>query len=1025
MNRLSVVSGFVASVWWLWTGLPAFSQGYSPEEAVRKMSLPGGFKAELVAAEPVVRQPVAIEFDERGRLWVIQYLQYPNPAGLKRVKVDRYSRTAYDRIPEPPPRGPKGIDRITILSDFDKDGRARKSKDFLSDLNLATGIAFGHGGVFVLQTPYLLFYPDLDRDDVPDGDPDVLLSGFGMEDAHSVANSLTWGPDGWLYGCQGSTVTAHLNGIEFQQGVWCYHPITRRFELFCEGGGNSWGLDFDRHGHLLYSTNVGGFTMLHGVQGGYYWKQFGKHGALHNPFTFGYFDHVPHRNFTGGHVTVGGIVYQGDAFPCQFRGKYIAGDLLGHAVHWHDLTSDGSSFRSAHGGTLLTSNDTWFASSDVTLGPDGNVYVADWYDKRTAHPDPDADWDRSNGRIYRIAYRGQRAEDRGQRAEDRGQKWPGDLTKLTSEKLVSLLAHPNDWYRRKAREVLAERRDPEVIFPLRTLIQEAKDEELQLQALWALYVSGGFNDTFALKLLDHSNPDVRRWTVRFLGDECKVSRELAERLKASGAAEPNVTVRSQLLSSAKRLPARDGLPIVNSILERNLDSGDPHIPLLAWWAVEAHAVSARESVLEMFGSAEAWNRPLVREVIPERLMRRYAAEGGESGFSSCAKLLSATPASGRARMLAALVNGLQDRPTKPRNNSGTLFENIAAVEQPSAADGCREQQVPEALGRQLDGLWTNETDDAVLIRGCARLGRASAKSRAAALATDTRQAQASRLAFLELLADIGDKSCVPSLLSLIGGSEPGVIQSAAIAALQRFDSPEIADVLMRLYPKMSPSLRARAGEALLSRKGWAGQFLHAIDKGRFDAKEIPVERLRVVALHKDRELDDFVRKHWGNVQPGTAEEKLAEMRRLSNDLRAGEGKPTAGRELFRKHCATCHKLFGEGETIGPDLMYANRKDRDYLLASIVDPSAVIRKEYLAYNVQTTDGRSLSGLIIEQTPGTITLVDAKNQRTKLGRDRIESMQESPVSLMPENILKELKPQELRDLFNYLQSDKPPG
>src|SRR5437016_2074733 len=317
------------------TNASLFGQGFSPTDAPQRMTMADGFQVNLVAAEPLVRQPVCIEFDDRGRLWVVQYLQYPNPAGLKRIKVDRYSRTVYDRVPEPPPRGPKGADRITILLEPDHNGRIARTKDFLNGLNLASGIAIGHGGVFVLQAPYLLFYPDRNGDDVPDGDPEVLLSGFGMEDAHSVANSLTWGPDGWLYGCQGSTVTAHIRGIEFQQGIWRYHPRTRRFELFCEGGGNSWGLDFDRDGNLLYSTNVGGFCMLHGVQGGYYWKSFGKHGALHNPYAYGYFDHVPYQNFTGGHVTDGGIIYQGGSLPEKYRGKYIAGDLLGHTVQWH------------------------------------------------------------------------------------------------------------------------------------------------------------------------------------------------------------------------------------------------------------------------------------------------------------------------------------------------------------------------------------------------------------------------------------------------------------------------------------------------------------------------------------------------------------------------------------------------------------------------------------------------------------------------------------------------------------------
>ena len=231
------------------------------------MTLMPGFEAQLVASEPMVRQPVAMEFDDRGRLWVIQYMQYPNPKGLKRVAIDRYSRTEYDRMPEPPPRGPRGEDVITILEDTNGDGRMDASHNFLEGLNLCTGVAFGYGGVFVIQVPYLLFYPDKNRDDVPDGDPEVLLTGFGMEDAHSVANSLTWGPDGWLYGNQGSTVTAHINGIEFQQGVWRYHPVTHRFELFCEGGGNMWGLDFDWEGNLFASTNFGPYIGLHGVQG--------------------------------------------------------------------------------------------------------------------------------------------------------------------------------------------------------------------------------------------------------------------------------------------------------------------------------------------------------------------------------------------------------------------------------------------------------------------------------------------------------------------------------------------------------------------------------------------------------------------------------------------------------------------------------------------------------------------------------------------------------------------------------------
>ncbi|HEV3121142.1 MAG TPA: PVC-type heme-binding CxxCH protein [Isosphaeraceae bacterium] len=538
------------------------------------MKVPDGFTVRLFASEPMVRQPVAACFDERGRMWVIEYLQYPNPAGLKPVSVDQYLRTEYDHVPPPPPQGPRGADRIKILEDTDGDGQADKCTTFVEGLNLASGLAVGHGGLFVGQAPYLLFYPDRNKDDRPDSDPEVLLTGFGLQDAHATVNSLMWGPDGWLYGAQGSTVTAHINGVEFQQGIWRYHPRTKRFELFAEGGGNTWGLDFDRQGNAFGSSN-GNFVAFHMVQGGYYWKGFAKHGPLHNPNTFGYFnclDYLPPR--LGGHVTPGGIIYKGDSFPEEFRGAFIGGNLLSNAVYWHKLARKGSTFTARHGGTLIAANDSWFRPIDLLTGPDGSVFVVDWYDKRASHLDPRDNWDRSNGRIYKVVHDGTPSVE------------PFDLAKRSSRELVEMRTRPNDWWPDRARRLLAERQDPTVIPHLRELLQADRDEELALRDLWALDVSGGLDDETANALLDHPVPAVRRWTIRRLGDDHRSSDVWRAKLVNLASQEPDVMVRSQLASSCQRWDSGDALAILERLVLRSEDTTDPHIPLLLWWALE-------------------------------------------------------------------------------------------------------------------------------------------------------------------------------------------------------------------------------------------------------------------------------------------------------------------------------------------------------------------------------------------------------------------------------------------------------
>ena len=1004
MNRAARISCSVVVTLVVHITATTFGQGLAPDESVKRMKVADGFEVSVVASEPLVRQPVAIEFDDRGRLWVIQYLQYPNPEGLKRVQVDRFSRTKYDRVPEPPPKGPRGADRITILEDIDGDGRMDRGRDFIDGLNLTTGIAFGHGGVFVLNVPYLLFYPDKNRDDVPDTDPEVLLSGFGMEDAHSVANSLTFGPDGWLYGCQGSTVTANVRGIEFQQGVWRYHPLTRAFELFCEGGGNSWGLDFDRVGNLLYSTNWGGHVLLHGVQGGYFVKAFAKHGALHNPHAYGFFDHAPHKNFRGGHVTVGGIIYQGDSFPASFRGKYIAGDLLGHGVYWHDIEPRGSTFQTAHGGELLVANDSWFAPTDVTMGPDGAIYVTDWHDSRTAHPDPDADWDRSNGRIYRIAAKGTKPA------------VPIDFAKLSNDELLKLHSHRSQWFVRHARQELARRASHQHDAPASgssesktddnpSLALRAStdiDETAALEALWSLNVCGDFDEVLADKLLDSKHAAVRMWTVRLLGDSKRISVEMAHRLDKFAEQDPSVHVRQQLACTAARLPANQAMPIINANINRDTDNADPYLPLLWWWAVERHSISGRDEVMKRFVRPSLWKSKLGRETLLPRLVRRYSAEGTPADHDCCLKLLRAAPNDDqRDRLVASLFAGWREAPREPDGKSEALSSELVAF---------------------IAARWTAKPNDGTLLAFSLALKNRTAFDRTLKETLDSQVDTNHRVALLALLADVVDADTADPLLRLLmSPSEPEPVRSAALIAVSRVGSDAVTTRLMTELPKLSPKLKNQTIDVLLGRKLSAFSLLKQVDRGELKSSELSMDQVRRIALFEDTELDGLVSKHWGKLGAATREEKLAEVRRLNNDLRAAGGSVEAGKAIYKKHCAACHQIFGEGTKLGPDLTTANRKDRDYLLISLVDPSVVIRKEFLTHIIQTRDGRVLSGLIIERTDAGLTIANAKNERVTVAMADIEELRESPVSLMPDDLYRQLKPQELRDLFAYLAKE----
>ena len=960
----------------------------SGAEALKRFELRPGFAVDFVAGEPEIRQPLNINFDERGRMWVTQYIQYPFPKNLKVVAYDQYIRAKFDKVPQPPPRHDRGDDVITILEDVDGDGSYKKIKTFVDGLSIATSALPGRGGVWVTNPPYLLFYPDRDNDDVPDGDPVVHLSGFGLEDTHAVASSLQWGPDGWIYGAHGSTCTAKIK-VEvganksdqttdfLGQAIWRYHPEKHIFEIFAEGGGNTFGVAFDDKGRVYSGTNWGGLRGVCFEQGAYYVKGWGKHGALTNPYAFGFFNHMPHSG-NGDRLTHTFVIYGGGLLGAEWDGKIIGPNSLQSRIHVTRLEPIGSSYKTIEEPPLLSSGDGWFRPVDLKVGPDGALYVADMYEARINHVDPRDNWHRATGRLYRI------------RLDTfvPGFK-PFNVSAMSNADLLALLSHRNRFFRETARRVLGDRKDRSVVPSLRGMLRDGTGQ-LALEALWGLHVVGGFDEASAAIALAHADPYVRMWAIRLLADEkAALPEPLYQRLCRIAEDESEPQVRSQLASSAKRLPGEQAVPIIARMIRRAADADDPHIPLLTWWALESKAVSHRDLVLEAFGSADVWRSPVARNTLMQRLARRYAAQPTAENQQSLLTLLEAAPGEAERKvLLAGVVEAFKGRPVQkllPRL-AGALFEsgNLEL-----ALRGGDEKAHEEVL-RLIEG-----TEPAL---------------------------EAQRLAYIEALGQVGRPSAAPVLLRLVAGSASIRIRSAALSALTRFEKAEIAEAIVSLYPRLTePALRSAAISALLSRQSWTEMLLRRIQAGSISRKDLSTDQIDRIRLFEDKAVAALAEEVLGKPASPTSEEKQREIEALQTVLaRPATAAPDliAGKNIFARSCGTCHTLFKEGGSVGPDLTGYDRQNLEFWLLNTVDPNAAIREEFVTFRVKTTSKQSFVGLITDRTAGQITLVDSAQQKHIIAQNEIADQRALTISIMPEGLLTGMPEKDLRDLFAYL-------
>jgi putative heme-binding domain-containing protein len=961
----------------------------SAEVAMEGFLLREGFELELVAAEPAVEQPLSLAWDARGRLWAVLYRQYQFPAGLKIVEYDNHLRARFDKVPLPPPHGEKGDDIIRVFEDADGDGKFESHKDVITGLNIATSVAIGAGGIWVANPPYLLFYPDADGDDVPDSDPVVKLAGFGIEDTHSVMNSLVWGPDGWLYGVNGSTTTGKVvdpaSGKEVAwqgQMVWRFDPATSRFEIYAEGGGNTFSLEIDEKGQVFSGTNGGKTRGMFYPQGSYGSKSWGKHGPLTNPYAFGYFEHMKHegdeRRFPQAFT-----IYEAELFGEELQGRIVAPNSLHNLVWSSRLERDGSTYRTVDEANPVETSDRWFRPVYAGLGPDGAVYMADWYDSRLSHVRPVDDWHKTSGRVYRLQPGGSKPV-----YEE------GDLSRSSSGELINLFStNFNRVVRRRAMLELGWRGDTSVNSELISLVEEAEPQS-SLEALWALNLLGGLDDTLAAKWLTHPDADVRRWVVRLVGDRREADSALATALADLALSEADVQVRVQLAASAKRLPPAEALPMIEGLARHREDLTDPHQPLMIWWGLEAHAEDGRDLIAAWTSRPATWKEPLFRDVLASRLMKRYAIAGGTENYASCAVLLEHAP----------------DEATK-----SAMLEALQ-----SAFEGVPMPVLPESLTKSLQQYSASLGDSGLVLR--LKSGDAGALAEAQRAVLDPKLAGSIRTELVRQLGASGDRSVVGTMLRIIALDQEFALKRVALQTMARYDDDAVANGIISRYGTTLPAehgVRSTAERVLAGRLHWADMMMDEVDKAVIKSRDLGSDVVQLMLEHRDTRLNARIQKHWPGIAAGSGGTDLAaETTRLKGILAAGKGDAMAGKIHFSTRCANCHQLFGEGMTIGPDLTGYERQNLDFWIPSIVNPSLELREGYLNYVASMKDGRKVIGLMQEQSPRTVTLRDLAGQVSLLDRAEMDTLEASPISLMPPALLTGMSDEDLRDLFAYM-------
>lgn len=978
----------------------------SPDEALGSFEIEPGFALEQAAVEPQVTDPVALDFDEHGRLFVVEMLGY--------------SENADDML-----------GRIRVLEDLDRDGRYEKSSVYAEGLAWPTAVLCYDGGVFVGAPPEILYLKDADGDGRAEVRK-VVFKGFGTHNVQGLLNSFRWGLDNRVHvavsSCGADLEYADksdaqridplldpndLKPLVLRGRNFSFDPL--RLDIRAESGASQHGYFIDPLGREFTCNNSNHIQQIvyedadlsrnpH-LQAPSALRSIAVEGPTADVFRISPVEpwreirtRLRAKGIVPGIVEGGGrpagyftsatgvTIYTGDAWPAEYLGNAFIGDVGSNLVHRKTLESRPDDIalvarRATPEREFVASRDIWFRPVQFANGPDGNLYILDMYREVIEHPDSlppvikkhlDLTSGRDKGRLYRVV-RADRTDEL--RREQYSRALPGDA-KTTAE-LVEMLGHPNGWHRTTAARLLSRRQDLATSHQLAKLLQDkAAPIEGRLLALYALQDPHHLNVSALMTLLADDNAVMREHAVRLASARLRdhinhsPSCPLLENAIIALADDPALNVRYRVaiaLGNGRELARIDTLA---KIAKRDVENADMQIAVLSSLDL------CRDVLLhKLITDEEFVSKPAGRRFLTE-LSRQIGARGKRNELRSLARDVKAAAKLEQALasdLLAAAMRGAGGRAADVRSD---MIDGVKGVK-PLV------EEIVAAASRVADD------DDAEL---------------------------AVRVAAINRMALGHFDTVAPLLGELIAPHQPQEVQGAALETLGQFEEGDLAAPIVAAWRGMSPTLRLQAAELLLSRAGTAAALVAALEKGELTSRDLDPSTVQRLKTHADAAVRERAAK--ALAAAGSTRGEVLEAYQAALAL---EGNVDNGRALFRKHCAVCHRREGFGTEVGADLATVVTRTPEALLVNVLDPNREVDPKFIQYNIVTVDGLAHSGVVSAETASSVTLTGAEKAMQTVPRADIDVMESTGLSLMPEGFEREIDSQGMADLIAYLRSE----